>query len=360
MTETGELRDSRWRVLLRDTLAVVVLNSLVAVGLTLFAQAAQGAGAGLPPPRLFGGNLLFSQAIGMSIFGLIELLRLTWWWRRPPGLAAICLATAAAIPSGYLLGGSAASLWAGMDVGNLLQLQPWVLGVGLVTVAASVSAVHFITQRDNLAEQRRRAESADALATAARLQLLQQQIEPHMLFNTLANAHALIDDDPPRAQRLLEALSELLHASMRLNTRPMVPLAEEFGLVRHYLHLMSIRMGPRLSYRLSLPAALENAPLPPLLLQPLVENAVKHGLDHAVQGGLVSVSAHAGPGGAVVVEVLDDGPGLQGGAPFGTGRIGLNNVRRRLTLAFDGQASLRVEDRPGGRGVQATLTFPTA
>lgn len=349
------------RVLLRDALVVLALNCIVALGLTLFAQAALPADAPMGTRlRVLAVNLVFSQCIGLAIFGLIEALRLTWWWRRPPGLAAMSLATAAAIPAGYLLGGTAASLLTGASVGLLVQLNPWVLGVGLVTVVASLFAVHFFTQRESLAEQHRRAQAADALTTSARLQLLQQQIEPHMLFNTLANVHALIDDDPPRAQRMLEALSELLHASMQMNVQPRVSLKQEFGLIRHYLQLMSIRMGPRLSYSLSLPAALEGAMLPPLTLQPLVENAVKHGVDGAAAGGEIRVEARREEGRGVVVAVSDNGPGLQGRDPFGSGRIGLNNVRRRLVFAFGDQAGLRVADGEASRGVLARVHFPEA
>jgi signal transduction histidine kinase len=359
-SDPGEAPFPKRRVLLRDALVVLALNCIVALGLTLFAQAAAPDAPMHARLRMLGVNLVFSQVIGLSIFGLIEALRLTWWWRRPPGLAAMSLATAAAIPVGYLLGGAAASLLTGVSVGLLLQVNPWVLGVELVTVAASLFALHFITQREHLAEQRRRAQAADAMATAARLQLLQQQIEPHMLFNTLANVHALIDDDPQRAQRMLEALSELLHASMQMNVQPMVSLKQEFGLIRHYLQLMSIRMGPRLSYSLSLPAALEGALLPPLLLQPLVENAIQHGLDSNVAGGEIRVEARREAGRGVVVAVSDNGPGLQGRDPFGSGRIGLNNVRRRLVFAFGDQAGLRVADGEASRGVLASVNFPEA
>ena len=347
---------SRARVLLRDTAWVAFLNTVVALGLTLFALASRQEASIALHLRFLVINLVYAQSIGLSIFALIELPRLTWWWRGEPGAAVLSLVTTLAIPVGYLTGNLVGDLLTGRDVRGLVKPDLWMYAVGLVTVVTSLVAVHLITHRGRLAEQRARAETADALARGAQLQLLQQQIEPHMLFNTLANVHALIDDEPERAQRLLEALSELLHASMQMNVQPMVSLQQEFALLRHYLQLMSIRMGGRLAYTLSLPGFLEQARLPPLTLQPLVENAVKHGLDPSVAGGTIHVTAR-GEGRLLVIEVVDDGPGLQGSDPFGPGRIGLGNVRRRLDCAFGDRARLTVSDNPP-RGVLAAVTLP--
>ena len=337
-------------MLLRDAGFVLLLDTAVAGLLTLFmgSPAARG--------RTFVLELVFSQAIGLAIFGLIEWPRLTRWWDRTPSRLDLGLATLAAVPAGYLVGSTAAGLVLGMPLRDTLQVDPGAAGVVVVTILASLVAVHVVTQRDRLDAERLRAENADVRAASARLQLLQQQIEPHMLFNTIANAHALIDFEPERAQRTLEALSALLHASMHLNQQPLVPLREEFALLEQYLQLMAIRMGARLAYALELPPELAEVGIPPLALQPLVENAVKHGLDAQAGGGTIRVLARD-EGAYVRVEVIDDGQGLQVDDPFAGGRIGLDNVRKRLVAAFGEDAGLVLADNPP-RGVRATLTLP--
>lgn len=349
-------RLTRRRVFLRDAGLVLALNAVVALALVLIALvlAPQVTPARVGQVLLM--HMVFSQAIGLSIFGLIEWPRLTLWWQRPPSLPALGAVTAAAIPVGYVLGRSIASALFGLPVELPLSVSPVALLVVFTTVLASLVAVHLITQRDRLETERLRAENANVRAVSARLQLLQQQIEPHMLFNTLANVHALIDAEPARAQQLLEALSEMLHTSMQTGEQPTVTLKQEFKLLEQYLKVMAIRMGSRLRYTLELAPDLEPMRLPPLTLQPLVENAVKHGLDAQPAGGSIRVAARR-EGGQVVVEVVDDGRGLQLDDPFAAGRIGLGNLRQRLGYAFGDTAQLALADNPP-HGVRATVTFP--
>ena len=347
---------SKRSVFARDAALVFALN--VVVGLVLVLLSMLLAPQQVPEERLrsLAIDMFFSQTIGFSIFGIIEWPRLTVWWQRRPGVAALCLVTVAAIPIGYVVGNAIAGTLLSLPFRPLSALDPSLGVVMLITAVASFVAVHLLTQRDRVAAAQLRAENADVRATSARLKLLQQQIEPHMLFNTLANVHALIDIDPARAQRLLEALSELLHASMQMSEQPLVPLQQEFALLRHYLQLMAMRMGPRLVFSLTLPPELEGVQLPPLTIQPLTENAVKHGLDPLVAGGSIHVTAQR-RGDDVVVEVIDDGQGLQVDDPFASGRIGLGNIRKRLACAFGDRADLQLaENAP--HGVRATLTLP--
>ena len=346
----------RLPVLLRDIALVLVLNTVVAGVLSLFSFAAVPVLTAAQRQHILVVQMVYSQAIGLGILGPIEWARLSWWWQRRPGWRGLAAVTAAAIPTGYLLGGKLAAWLTSTPFDPVMQDGFFLAVIGAVTVIASLLAVYFITQRERLAEERSRAESADLLARHAQLQLLQQQIEPHMLFNTLANVHALIETDPARAQQLLEAMSELLHASMQMNLLEWVSLEQEFALLRHYLQVMAMRMGRRLSYSVSLPPGLGGFKLPPLLVQPLVENAVKHGLEPSVGGGSIHVLARAEHG-RLLVEVRDDGLGLQGEDPFASTRIGLGNVRKRLDLAFGGRASLHLCEHPP-HGVQAVLDMP--
>jgi signal transduction histidine kinase len=348
----------RRRVFLRDAGIVLVLNTVVGVALWLIAlAAAPDAGASLQLEALRK-HLVSSQFIGLSIFGLIELPRLTWWWNRSPSFAALGLVTLAAIAVGHTVGCVLAAKLFGIQVGLLDAREPAMALVVFTTVVASLVAVHLLMQRDRIEATRLRAENADVRAASARLQLLQQQIEPHMLFNTLANAHALIETEPARAQQMLEALSELMHASMQTGEQPLVTLQQEFALLEQYLKLMAIRMGPRLRHVLQLPADLAACRLPPLTLQPLVENAVRHGLDAQPEGGCITVAARR-EGAQVIVEVIDDGQGLSVDDPFAAGRIGLPNLRQRLAYAFGDDASLTLADQPP-RGALAVVRIPAA
>lgn len=352
-------RDERWRVLARDTAFVVVLNLVVTLAQAAFAWAWAPQMPVSQRLAVLRVDAVYSQAIGLTVFALIEWPRLTWWWQRPPGVLKLGLVTLLAIPAGVAIGGLVASGLTGLPaplVSLVSLLHPAGLATLLLTALASLVAVHFITQRDRLLAERLRAENADIRATSARLQLLQQQIEPHMLFNSLANAHALIDEDPARAQQLIEALSELLRTSMQVSLQPLVTLRQEFDLLQHYLQLMAVRMGPRLAWRLDLPAALEQVRLPPLTIQPLVENAVKHGLDPQPAGGRLDVSVRA-DGDRLLIEVTDDGIGLQVDDPFATGRIGLDNVRKRLVGRFGEGAGLHLAPQ-APHGVRATLLLP--
>ncbi len=345
----------------RDLLLVAGLNTAVA---TLLLLMALGTGA-LSHEELTLANkgkpwwklLLYSQCIGFSIHGLGELpllLKPASQWKHPLSLNLLRLAM---VPLGFALGALVASLLLEAPLHLPLTWHPWDLLVIALTLLVSGGAIVLTHQRDRLEAERLRAENAEMRASSARLQLLQQQIEPHMLFNTLANAHALVDDDPQQAQHLLEALSELLHASMQTGDRDRVSLQEEFALAEHYLRLMGIRMGNRLRYELHLPGELGSVRLPPLVLQPLVENAIKHGLGAQVQGGCVQVRAWRDER-HLCIEVQDDGAGLQLEARRSPRPgIGIGNVQQRLRYAFGPKASVQLRQRPSG-GVQALLHVP--
>jgi sensor histidine kinase YesM len=193
-------------------------------------------------------------------------------------------------------------------------------------------------------------------ATEARLKLLEAQLAPHMLFNTLANLRALITLEPARAVAMLDHLDSYLRAVLTGSRELSHPLAAEFARLADYLELMSVRMGPRLRYELVLPAALRNVRLPPLLLQPLVENAIRHGLEPLVEGGAIEVCAHR-EGSLLLIDVKDTGTGFDDGArPVGTG-FGLAQVRERLQSLYGERAELAVTASPGG-GTLATLRLP--
>jgi LytS/YehU family sensor histidine kinase len=216
--------------------------------------------------------------------------------------------------------------------------------------------VYFFHSRARLALLREDAGRAARAATEAQLRLLQSQLEPHMLFNTLANLRVLIGSDPPRAQMMLDRLIGFLRATLAASRRSEHTLAEEFERLADYLSLMTVRMGARLQVEFHLPDELRSANVPTLLLQPLVENSIRHGLEPEIHGGRVAVRAH-GDGDALVLTVSDTGTGLAEGAPPAGSGFGLKQVRERLANVYGDRASLRIESGDGG-GTRVSVRLP--
>ena len=207
----------------------------------------------------------------------------------------------------------------------------------------------------------RRGERASAAQTAtqkelteAKLHLLHAQVEPHFLYNTLASAQLLTRSDPARAEAMLGHLIQYLRRSLPSAEEEMSTLGAELERALAYLEILKIRMGDRLDVQIDVPEALRATPLPAMMLQTLVENAIKHGLEPRTGGGTVWIRARRDEGG-VAVTVADNGEGFNT-KTSGTG-IGLKNVRERLRLRYDGTANLSViANFPAG--VAATITVP--
>ena len=269
------------------------------------------------------------------------------------------------------LPGDFLSSWAAMD--HLMQLI-------FVTLCASLSfGVFFWIRRrvDQLqleaAQERERAETAARQAAEARLAVLRAQIEPHMLFNTLANLRALIVLDPAAAQHMLDRLIAFMRATLSSSRSERVSLQAEFTLIDDYLHLIGIRMGERLRHRLDLPTTLASVTTLPLLLQPLVENAVRHGLEPAEQGGEIEVSARR-LGDRLELSVTNSGAPFRAerdahttgrrlaagadGTVHQEGGFGLSQIRQRLQTAYGDAAKLEIRAAQAGDGCRVTLILP--
>jgi len=191
-------------------------------------------------------------------------------------------------------------------------------------------------------------------ALDARLRLLQAQVEPHFLFNTLANIRSLVEAGAPQATSVLDSLIDYLQAAVPRLREPATTLGQELQLVRAYLDLMRMRIPDRLSFELRVDDSAEKLLCPPMTLLALVENAVRHGIDPSEEGGRIEIHVRLRSNRCKVV-VTDTGVGLQAaGRGLGTG---LPTLRERLGLAFGGDAELRVESiRP--HGVSAQIDFP--
>lgn len=196
-------------------------------------------------------------------------------------------------------------------------------------------------------------ERAQNLAAEARIAALQAQIHPHFLFNALNSISALIPEDPQRAERLVEQIAALLRFSLDANQGGLVPLERELTIVSGYLEIEKARFGPRLRYGLDIPESALAFSVPPLSVQTLVENSVKHAVAPRRAGGEVHVRVETGPGSAIVLEISDDGPGFQlEEAPAGHG---LSNLRSRLSALFGDGARLSVHRTGTGSVVRMEL-----
>jgi signal transduction histidine kinase len=322
----------------------------------------------------FGVSLVYSLSIGMACWALIDGGRWLACRRKVrlapddpraamgwPGSAAMVLILLIGVPLGYIGG----SLLADTLTGHRSPM-PWRIdwedgasGWGafaflliLSFVVSGLTAL-FMYVRGTLIATRAEAERVQRLASQTQLKLLQSQLEPHMLFNTLANLRVLIALDPPRAQVMLDHLIAFLRATLdasRAATLSGHTLATEFDRLADYLSLIAIRMGPRLSWTLDLPEALRSQPVPPLLLQPLVENSIRHGLEPAIDGGRITISASTTDN-RLVLSVRDSGIGLDAAAANpGGSHFGLQQVRERLASLHGTAARLQLEAVPAGQG----------
>lgn len=321
----------------------------------------------------FGDALLHSLLIGLCCWLLIDGGRhlLSHLRLRARARRGLCLDLPVGFPGwpwmvvlmllGMTLGPIAGTALARWLSGEAWQ-PPWAAFGGghltwIITLLASVASVVTLTLLERLGHARAAAEAARRVAAENQLKLLESQLEPHMLFNTLANLRVLIGSDPARAQAMLDRLIAFLRATLNASRQTMHPLATEFERTADYLALMQVRMGSRLQTQLSLPAELQDAAVPPLLLQPLVENSIKHGLEPKVGGGRIEVSARR-EGALLVLEIRDSGVGLADAAlSAGGGQFGLQQVRERLRTLYGDRASLALQPAPEG-GTLATIRLP--
>ena len=351
------------------------------------------------------GNLysawVYSTAIGAFCWLFIDAGRLLLASRLPlrflpngrrrhrwpgPGWMLVCILVGAGL--GYTLGSAVGDSITGFVTPSLVQNRAAIL----LTLICGIAATWYFYATERLRLEQAAAEAARREAAEAQLMLLQSQLEPHMLFNTLANLRVLITLDPPRAQAMLDRLIGYLRATLgaTLGATPgpsvghgrglLHPLSAEFERLDDYLALMALRMGPRLQVVLDLPTDLRALPVPPLLLQPLVENSIRHGLEPKVAGGRIEVRAQQ-VGARLRLTVRDTGVGLaddpaqaqaqaqaqartQTQAPDAdpSSHYGTRHVAARLTTMYGGQAHFSLSAAGGDEGgtlAEVDLPMPT-
>jgi signal transduction histidine kinase len=354
---------AQWPMLLRHGAIVLGFNSLLAVA----SQVANG-GAW----ARWDIHLVYAQAIGLSIWLCIDVGRYlvggtaqaTGWpsgWR---GWALPVVGTLLGFAIGTLIG----QAYAGERAPHWTASQQQLAASLLMTAGVSAAITFFFYARGRDQARLRHIAEAERQAAEARLKLLETQIEPHMLFNTLANLRVLIAMDPARAQDMLDRLIDYLRATLGGSRTSSHALSAEFARLADYLALMQVRMGDRLQVQFDLPEALAARLVPPMLLQPLVENAIQHGLEPHKGGGLLQVSARL-DGADLLLSVADNGRGLddapahtdhanRNAGSMGTG-FGLAQVRERLHTLYGDAAQLTLAPRDGG-GTLVQVRLPRA
>jgi LytS/YehU family sensor histidine kinase len=240
---------------------------------------------------------------------------------------------------------------------NVMSVTP----SNVVAYAVVALAWHAATYSSDLRERELRAAQLESELTRSRLQLLKSQLQPHFLFNTLNTVSGLMRDDVRGARVMLSRLAELLRTALDRFDAQEVPLSEELELVQQYLDIQAVRFGDRLTVRLDVDDAAADALVPSFLLQPVVENAIRHGVEAQTERGEIAIAARVGGTAErerLLIEVRDNGPGLRGGAPRGDrAGVGLENTRARLRQLYGDAQRLTLADAPGG-GTSVVIELP--
>jgi signal transduction histidine kinase len=308
-----------------------------------------------PLPVLFGRTLFIAIVLLLAFTAAGQ-------WRNAPlprwvvQLIAVALAAPIATLAVYLLStggdwqalfGNEARVTGFIMIGSSALLLGLVLALGALyrerDAQANAQALQFALERETLQRQ----------ATDARLKVLQSQVEPHFLFNTLANVQALVESGSPRAAPVLGSLIAYLRAAVPQLHQGAPTLGQEEALARSYLELMQMRLPDRLAFAIDIDPALRTLHLPPMTLLTLVENAVRHGIDPSEAGGRIEVGARRRADGAVTLWVQDNGRGIDESQPPGTGLL---NLRERLAASYGSSATLSLHGVEP-HGVRAEITL---
>jgi hypothetical protein len=348
---------------LRDILYTGLWNSLIGVFLAMANAFFSKRGTSFTD--YLGPMLLISNIVGYLIHGAIVGLNrlLKGWPERIQGLprlvytttvVALCVVTGIALGQALLHGISPLAFL--QRANNLAPLLGFALFAAAFVIVVLIAGENRIARETLAARQSEQIAAAAQLLAEARLRALQAQIEPHFLYNTLANVVSLIDTQPKQARHMLERFIDYLRASLAASRAERSTLGAELTLAGAYLDVLGVRMGPRLRYRIEAAPACREIEIAPMLLQPVIENAVAHGLEPKVDGGEIVLSA-ALQGELLCIEVRDTGVGLGNAPPKPGGGVGLSNLRARLRSVYAGTAQVQLLENEAG-GVTVRLLLP--
>ena len=325
-------------------LTLAVINTFIAIFLSLVTRS------------YLWENFVYSQCIGFSIASLVSLIKV-YFKEKDPNIIIHALAVVIGVSIGLTL----ATLLTGRievlrdNSSRELMLPSFIYSVMIGSVVvfyfSLISKQQRITNQLNI-EKLKKAEYEKAL-TENNLKLLQAQIEPHFLFNTLSNVLGLIDSRPDDAKKMLEHFTQYLRGSLSRTRENNTTLKDEVSIVKAYLSIQKNRMGKRLNYSINVDETAYELPFPPLLIQPLVENSISHGLESEIDGGEVNVDIKL-DNKTLLVCVSDTGKGAKNTNSNG---IGLKNIHARLSQLFCGNAEIITQaNQP--KGLVVTLHIP--
>jgi sensor histidine kinase YesM len=341
------------RTVLVNLLYTIVIDTFIAIFLTL-----TGIFTTAVTLKTFVIMLVISQCYGISIYVIIMLL--FWTFKPQKGVSAvfiILLGTAFGILIGRLM--AASILQQVLPTFMWVWKKTFLKEIGLWLVLLIVIYYFFYSKRhlkiskEIIQQERINRLSSEKEALEANLRLLQAQIEPHFLFNTLSNILSLLDTDLKKGKAMLMDLTRYLRTSLAKTRAEATTLGQEMEMIKAYLNIFKVRMEDRLRYRIDMPDNIKELPFPPMLVQPLVENAIKHGIEPKVKGGKVNIRARKN-GDVLRLEISDTGSGLH---EDGTRGFGLSNVRERLQSLYGDRGQLILEEnRPSG--LKAIIEVP--
>jgi len=300
----------------------------------------------------FGGgffiNFIISQCIGLSCCTSV-LTALHFFPSDRPILQAIRVAVALII--GTICGSYLGAFVSGLSPAVLFERATLIQLLAIGVIFGSI-ITYFFSSREQIAaseaqiqEEKIKRLTSEKKVAEANLKLLQAQIEPHFLFNTLSNVLNLLDHDVEKGKSMLVDFTRYLRTSLSKIRGQTTSLGHEMEMIQAYLNIFKVRMGDRLKFDIDLPAHLEDTPFPPMLIQPLVENAIKHGLEPKVQGGEILIRGKENDS-LLRLEIIDTGMGFNPGRKDG---LGLANIRERLQSLYGNDGRLVIEEnQPGG------------
>jgi signal transduction histidine kinase len=352
----------RWpRSILRNLIYTLIFNAMFAVAFTILGVVMSDKIDSFGQlVRAFSNNMLISNAIGFAFWFVLSFLGPVM--RRVNRQAFIVVVMAYAVLG---TGITSAAFFLISLLPGYSGMQQWVgtprqfatsfaLSLCISAVLAFIwrRRINELSGQIDLAEERERTSAAERAAAEASLRALQAQIEPHFLFNTLANVTGLIHTQPDKAKQMLEQFIAYLRATLAATREHETTIAADFETMKTFLSILQIRMGDRLKVRFDLPDDLRDISVPPMLLQPLVENAIKHGLEPKMDGGEVALSAKR-LGRKIAITVADTGLGFQNSTSNG---IGLKNVRERVKQLYGDAGSVSIEENQPC-GTRITIAF---
>lgn len=318
------------------------------VSTLIFNTAIAGVLTTLMPAIPFWHNFVYSQCIGLSVMAItvtaISLVR---------GiiirLAVLCITLPGSVALGLTLAFTISGVgsWGDEHIVKSMTIGLFFGLIGAITCLLSERIELEVKQRRLVQSESEKRE------VEANLKLLQTQIEPHFLFNTLANVGSLIDNDPALAKKLLERLNDWLRVALIRARSDHATLGDELDMLENYLQILKIRFGERLRWSVEADENVRLSGFPPMLLQPLVENAVRHGIEPKIGGGEIAIRARITDG-VLRIEIRDSGIGLRDVSEAG---VGLSNVRNRLSSLFGGRGNLSLQSGAQG-GTVAALQLP--